>query len=187
MTDSEAAVETVTLPAWSIHLVPVEHPRPWRLTVVSAGMHAPAVQLDRVAVHLTEAEVAALAQTLLCPRHPQEPQPGRARVVRDGFGLLLRVVVHPIDREPGVVAHIGEHHRRVLLDDIGRHRPDLIPATTPPEPRLCLDPTPVTGLTIDQVAELHGRLGRGLASDGIRAAIADRIVRRRIHDQETNR
>ncbi|MFJ8746675.1 hypothetical protein ACIRL2_45970 [Embleya sp. NPDC127516] len=186
MTDTEAAVETVTLPAWSIHLVPVEHPRPWRLTVVSAGMHAPAVQLERVAVHVTDVEVAAFAETLLRPRHPQEPQPGRARVVRDGFGLLLRVVVHPIDLEPGVVAHIEEHHRRILLDDIGRHRPDLIPAGTPLEPRLCLDPTPVTGLTIDQVAELHGRLGRWLASEGIRAAIADRTVRRRVPDPESN-
>ncbi|MGW1993879.1 hypothetical protein [Embleya sp. NPDC001921] len=180
MTDTEAITAMVTLPAWSIHLAPVEHARPWRLTVAAAGTHSSAVRIDRVHLHLTDAEVGALAETLLCPRHSDEPQPGRARVVRDGFGLLLRVVVYPIDDEPGVVAHIEEHHRVVLLDDIGRHRPDLIPTTGPPEPRLCLDPVPVTGLTIDQVAELHRRLGLWLGSEGIRAAIADRILRRRL-------
>ncbi|MFI6587642.1 hypothetical protein [Embleya sp. NPDC050493] len=187
MTDTEAVAETVTLPAWTIHLSPADHPRPWRLAVASAGLHAPAVQLDRVAVHLTDAEVTALAETLLCPRHPTEPQPGRARVVRDGVGLLLRVVVHPADREPGVIAHIEEHHRADLLDDIAHHRPDLIPTTAPPEPKLCLDPMPVTGLTIDQVTELHQRLGLWLASEGVRAAVADRVVRRHLPESASSR
>ncbi|MFI1385530.1 hypothetical protein [Embleya sp. NPDC020886] len=179
MTDAEAGTAMV-LPAWTIHLSPVEQPRPWRLGVTSAGLHAPAVQLERAAVHLTGAEVVSLAETLLCPRRSEEPPSGRARLVRDGFGLLLRVLVDPIDDEPGLVAHVEEHHRAGLLDDIARHRPDLLPTTAPPEPKLCLDPTPVTGLTIDQVAELHTRLGLWLGSEGIRAAIADRAVRRHI-------
>jgi hypothetical protein len=179
VTDTEAVAQMVTLPAWTIHLSLVDHPRPWRLAVVSVGPHAPAVQLERVAVHLTDAEVGELAETLLRPRHSEEPQPGRACVVRDGFGLLLRVVVYPVDQEAGMVVHIEEHHRSGLLEDIARHRPDLIPTTAPPEPKLCLDPTPVTGLTIDQVVELHTRLGRWLDSEGIRAALDDRVVRRR--------
>ncbi|MFI1382104.1 hypothetical protein [Embleya sp. NPDC020886] len=180
MSDIEATGETVTLPAWSIHLVPVNPPRPWRLAVVSAGLRASAMQLDRAAVHLADDEVASLAETLLRPRCSDEARPGRARLVRDGYGLLLRILVEAADGEPGLVVHVEEHHRVVLLDDIGRHRPDLIPTALAPEPRLCLDPTPVTGLSIDQVAELHRRLGWGLDSEGIRAAIADRTIARRV-------
>ncbi|MGW1992078.1 hypothetical protein [Embleya sp. NPDC001921] len=177
-------VGAVVLAAWSIHLSPVDDVRPWRLAVVSAGSQAPAVRIDRAAVCLSDDEVRFLAVTLLRPPHPDEPRRGRARVVRDGFGLRLRVFVDPIDDETGLVVHIEEHHRAVLLGDLGRHRPDLIPTTTPPEPRLCLDPVPVTGLTIDQVAELHRRLGLWLGSEGIRAAVADRGLRRQIQAME---
>ncbi|MFE2869104.1 hypothetical protein [Embleya sp. NPDC059259] len=177
MTEAEAVRATVTLPAWTAHLAPVDHPRPWRLAVGAApGPYPPAGQPDRADVHLTDAEVAALAETLLRPRPTHEPRPGRARLVRDGPGLLLRILVDPIGGEPALVAHVEEHHRRVLLADLARHRPDLIPTTAPPEPRLCLDPTPVVGLTIDQVAELHTRLGRWLDSEGIRATLDDRRV-----------
>ncbi|MFI6580315.1 hypothetical protein [Embleya sp. NPDC050493] len=187
MTESEAVVATVTLPAWTIHLVPVDQPRPWRLLVVSAGLHPPAVQLDRAAAHLTDAEAATLAETLLRPRRSEDPKPGRARLVRDGHGLLLRILVDPVADEPGLVAHVEEHHRGVLLDDLIRHRPDLVPTAAPPEPKLCLDPTPVTGLTIDQVAELHTRLGRWLDSEGIRAALDDRRIACLVRDPKTGR
>ncbi|WP_406298046.1 hypothetical protein OG948_21180 [Embleya sp. NBC_00888] len=177
MTDPKAAsAALVTLPAWSIHLVPAEHPRPWRLNVIAAGMQAPAVQLDRVAVHLTEAEIGALAETLLCPRHSDEPRPARARVLRDGGGPL-RVVVDAVDDDPNLVAHIEEYHRVGLLDDISWRLPHLMPASAPAEPTLRLDPIPVTGLAIDQVVELHRRLGHWLESEGIRAVRADRFVR----------
>ncbi|MGC0421069.1 hypothetical protein ABIA38_006602 [Embleya sp. AB8] len=89
--------------------------------------------------------------------------------------------------EPRGIVHVREHHREVLLGDLARHRPDLIPTTTPPEPRLCPGPMPVTGLTIDQVTELHSRLGRWLDSEGIRAAITDRTIARRLHTSEPNR
>ncbi|MFI1583279.1 hypothetical protein [Embleya sp. NPDC020630] len=68
----------------------------------------------------------------------------------------------------------------MLLDDLARHRPDLIPTTLPHEPRMYLDPVPDTGLGIDQVAESHGRLGRWLGSEGIRAALDDRVVVRHV-------
>ncbi|MGC0419919.1 hypothetical protein [Embleya sp. AB8] len=180
MIKTKAVVETVTMPAWSVHLKPVDHRRPWRLDAVSAATYPSADRPERAAVHLTDGEVAALAETLLRPRHFEEPQPGRARVVRDGFGLLLRLVVDPVDEEPGVIVHVQEHHRLELLDDLGRYRPDLIPTTAPPEPRMYLGSVPVTGLTLDQVVELHDRLGRWLDSEGIRAAFADRDIARQV-------
>ncbi|WP_126642599.1 hypothetical protein [Embleya hyalina] len=125
--------------------------------------------------------------TLLRPPHAEEPARGRARLVRDGFGLLLRLLVAPARDEAGLVAHVQEHHRAGLLDDIGRRRPDLIPTTTPPEPRLCLDPVPDIGLSLDQAAQLHERIGRWLDSEGIRAAFADRLVRRRVSAVTTGR
>ncbi|MGC0421553.1 hypothetical protein [Embleya sp. AB8] len=188
MTQAEALVQTVTMPAWSIHLNPTDHPRPWRLAVTTSSSDPDA--LPRVAFHLTDAEVAAFAATLLRPPRPQDWPPGRALLIRDGFGLRLRVFVDSIHGErpePRGIVHVQEHHREVLLDDLARHRPDLIPTATPPEPRLCLDPMPVTGLTIDHVTELHGRLGRWLDSEGIRAAIADRAIARRLHAPDTAR
>ncbi|MFI6580840.1 hypothetical protein [Embleya sp. NPDC050493] len=177
MTDTETAPMTVTLPAWSVRLAPsgrVE--RPWRVEFFSLGNHPTSEEPDRATAHLTDTEAAQLAGTLMRPGHPGESTSGRARLVRDGFGLRLRVVVAPADDEPGVVAHVQEHHRLVLLHHLARHRPDLIPTVTPPDPRMCLGPVPITGLTVDQAGELHTRLGRWLDSEGIRAAITDRDI-----------
>ncbi|WP_439681876.1 hypothetical protein [Embleya sp. MST-111070] len=189
MTDVEAVpVTIVSLAAWSIHLEPVDHVRPWRLDVFAAlgagstaAVAAAVPAYERAAFHLTDADVAVLAGTILRPPRPEDRPPGRARLLRDGSGLRLRLFVDSVDGdlpEPRGVIHLQEHHRRILLDDIRRHRPDLIPTGATPEPKLCLDPMPVTGLTIDQVAELHQRLGWWLDSEGIRAALADREVAR---------
>lgn len=176
-----ATVVTVTLPAWSVRLGPSGRiERPWRVDFFSMGIHPSAEEPDRAAAYLTDSEATTLAATLLRPLRPEEPAPGRARLVRDGCGLRLRVFVDPIDDEPGVLAHVQEHHRLVLLHHLARHRPALIPTVTPPDPRLCLGPVPVIGLTIDQAAELHHRLGRWLDSEGLRAAISDRDVIRRL-------
>ncbi|MGC0418542.1 hypothetical protein [Embleya sp. AB8] len=189
MTETKAVAQTVTMPAWAIHLNPTDHPRPWRLAVSSSSFTDPEA-LQRAAFHLTEADVAILAATLLYPPRPQDRPPGRAVLIRDGFGLRLRLFVDSVDGdrpEPRGLIHLQEHHRQVLVDDIGRHRPDLIPTGAPPEPRLCLDPMPVTGLTIDQVAELHSRLGWWLDSEGVRAAVCDRAILRRVLAPEGGR
>ncbi|MFE5327190.1 hypothetical protein ACFRCG_12465 [Embleya sp. NPDC056575] len=68
----------------------------------------------------------------------------------------------------------------MLLDDIARHRLDLIPTSTVPEPQLFLDPVPVTGYSIDQVAALRDRCERRVDSEGIRAALADREIARHV-------
>ncbi|MGC0422674.1 hypothetical protein [Embleya sp. AB8] len=188
MTQAETLAQTVTMPAWSIHLNPTDHPRPWRLAVSSSTSHPDA--LPRVAFHLTDADVTTLAATLVRPPRPQDRPPGRALLIRDGYGLRLRLFVDSVGGERpesrGII-HIQEHHREVLLDDLARHRPDLIPTGAPPEPRLCLGPMPVTGLTIDQVSELHKRLDHWLDSEGIRAAIADRTIARRLHTPDDTR
>ncbi|MGW9207925.1 hypothetical protein ACWGR4_13145 [Embleya sp. NPDC055664] len=180
MSEVEPAAVVVTLPAWSVTLELIGGSRPWRLDVFASGNHASDARPDRAVRHLADADVSALAVTLLQPPHAEEPARGRARLVRDGFGLVLRLLVAPVRDEAGLIAHVREHHRAGLLDDIARVRPDLIPTTTPPEPRLCLDPLPDTGLTLDQATHLHERIGRWLDSEGIRAAFADRLVRRRV-------
>ncbi|MGC0423600.1 hypothetical protein [Embleya sp. AB8] len=189
MTESKTVVETVTMPAWAIHLNPTDHPRPWRLAVSSSSFHAPEA-LQRVAFHLTDTDVAKLAASLLYPPRPQDRPTGRAMLIRDGYGLRLRLFVNAVggDRpEPRGLIHLLEHHREVLLDDIARHRPDLIPTDGPPEPLLCLDPMPATSLTIDQVIELHDHLGGWLDGEDIRAAICDRAIVRHIQGQDTDR
>ncbi|WP_439675050.1 hypothetical protein [Embleya sp. MST-111070] len=180
MSEAESAAAVVTLPAWSVTLERVGGPRPWRFDVFSSDNHACDGQPDRAACHLADADVSALAATVLHPPRAEEPAWGRARLVRDGFGLLLRLLVAPVEGEAGLVVHVQEHHRAGLLEDIGRVRPDLIPTATPPEPRLCLDTLPDTGLTLDQATQLHERIGRWLDSEGIRAAFADRLLRRRV-------
>ncbi|MYS82448.1 hypothetical protein GTZ85_20110 [Streptomyces sp. SID5474] len=45
----------------------------------------------------------------------------------------------------------------------------------------------MTGLTIDQVAELHARLGRWLDSEGIRAALDDRRIACLVRDPRAAR
>ncbi|MGC0415472.1 hypothetical protein [Embleya sp. AB8] len=192
MTESKAVTETVVLPARTIHLEPVDHPRPWRLAVASASDSAPTAH-PRVALHLTDTDVRIFAGTLLHPPRPQDRPPGRALLIRDGFGLRLRVFVDSVDGdevdrpEPRTVVHIEEHHREILLKDIARHRPDLLPTTTAPEPRLRLDQTPITGLTIDQVTQLHDHLTRWLDDARTRAAIADRAIARRLHIPDDSR
>ncbi|WP_331766998.1 hypothetical protein [Embleya sp. NBC_00896] len=180
------SLSTVTMPVWWVGLEPAQHPtRRWVLAFVSADDVDPTRRVDHGAVHLTDDDAAALAETLLRPPRPDVPALGRARVVRDGAGLRMRLFVAATDAagslpaEPGAVLYIQDRHRQRLLDDLARHRPDLIPTSAPPEPRLCLDPMPVTGLDLDQVAELHDRLGRWLDSEGARAALADRAVARR--------
>ncbi|MFE3204089.1 hypothetical protein [Embleya sp. NPDC059237] len=189
MIDFEAGGQIVFMPARTIHLNPTDHPRSWRLSIASSCFTAPDA-LQRVAFHLTDTDVAGFAETLLRPPRPQDRGSGRVVLIRDGIGLRLRVFVESVDGErpePRAVVHLQEHHRQVLLDDIKRHRPDLIPTAGTPEPRLCLDPMPVTGLTIDQVADLHDRLDRWLSAEGIRAAIADRVVARHIHAPDRSR
>ncbi|WP_439680337.1 hypothetical protein [Embleya sp. MST-111070] len=186
VTDIEAAPQTIALAAWSIHLHPAaDHPRPWRLDVFAA--HGPGSgsvgTYERAAFHLTDADVAVLAETVLRPPRPEDRPPGRARLLREGTALRLRLFIHAVDGEqpePRGVIHLQEHHRQVLLDDIARHRLDLIPTGAVPEPRLCLDPAPVTGYSIDQVAELRDRFDRWLDSEGVRAALADREVARHL-------
>ncbi|GCD96931.1 hypothetical protein [Embleya hyalina] len=180
----------VSMAAWSIHLNPVDgHLRPWRLAVVSAALDVPG-PLERAAFHLSDTDVAVLAGTVLRPPRPEDRPPGRARVLRGGIGLRLRLFVHAIDGdrpEPRGLIHLREHHRQVLLDDIARHRRDLIPTATPPDPRLCLDPMPVIGLTIDQVAALRDRCDHWLHSEGIRAAITDRELAARVQARAADR
>ncbi|MEU0938567.1 hypothetical protein [Embleya sp. NPDC005971] len=177
--DTGTGLPVVVLPAWSVRLGP-SGLGVWRVDFFSLGVHPVGDEPDRATVHLTDAEAGDFAGTLMVPGHPDEPTPGRARLVRDGFGLRLRVLVAPADGEAGVIAHVQEHHRLVLLHHLARHRPDLIPTVTPPDPRLCLGPIPIAGLTIDQAGELHTRLARWLASEGLRAAIADRDVIHRL-------
>ncbi|MFE2869166.1 hypothetical protein [Embleya sp. NPDC059259] len=178
-TDTDTRLPVVALPAWSVRLTPCG-PGVWRVDFFSLGTHPVEDEPDQATVHLTDVEAGDFAHTLLRPGHPDEATPGRARLVRDGFGLRLRVLVAPAHGEAGVIAHVQEHHRLVLLHHLARHRPDLIPIVTPPDPRLCLGPIPITGLTIDQAAELHTRLAHWLASEGLRAAIADRDVIHRL-------
>ncbi|GCD94088.1 hypothetical protein [Embleya hyalina] len=197
MTDVEAAPVTVSLAAWSIHLEPADHPRPWRLDVfaaLSAGPTAPAAAAvpayERAAFHLSDADVGILAGTLLRPPRPEDRPPCRARLHREGTGLRLRLYISAIDGdqpEPRGIINLQEHHRKILLDDIARHRLDLIPTGTVPEPRLCLDPAPVTGYSIDQVAALHDRIGGWLDSEGIRAALADREIARHVATRAADR
>ncbi|WP_439681797.1 hypothetical protein [Embleya sp. MST-111070] len=190
MTDVEAAPAAVSLAAWSIHLEPVDHLRPWRLDVFAARSAGPTAAAaaaiptyERAEFHLIDADVAILAGTLLRPPRPEDRPPGRARLLREGTALRLRLYISAVDGnqpEPRGIIHIQEHHRKVLLDDIARHRLDLIPTGTVPEPQLFLDPVPVTGYSIDQVAELHDRCERWLNSEGIRAALADREIARHV-------
>ncbi|OPC79925.1 hypothetical protein B4N89_02275 [Embleya scabrispora] len=196
MTDVEAVPTTVvSLAAWSIHLEFVDHPRPWRLDAFAAVPASPTAAVavavpayERAEFHLTDADVAVLAATLLRPPRPQDRPPGRARLLREGTALRLRLYISAIDGdqpEPRGVINLQEHHRQVLLDDIARHRLDLIPTVDVPEPRLHLDPMPVTGLGIDQVAQLRDRCNRWLDSEGIRAALADREIARHIATRTT--
>lgn len=198
MTDVEAAPVTVSLAAWSIHLALVDdHPRPWRLSAFAVlgpepppGVRVAVHAYERAEFHITDADVAVLAGTLLRPPRPEDRPPGRARLLREGAALRLRLYISAVDDdrpEPRGVINLQEHHRQVLLDDIARHRLDLIPTGTVPEPRLCLDPLPVTGLTIDQVAELRDRFDQWLDSEGIRAALADREIARRVATRAVDR
>jgi len=165
--------------AWAIRLEPAAagSERPWRLGYVSADLNL-AGTLPRGHTHLTDTDVAALAATLLRPLYASETTTARARVLREGPGLAMRLLIDAVDDEAEAALHVQDHHRRDLLDDIARHRADLVPTKPPYEPRLFLDPAPAGGLGLDDVAFLHAHLGRWLDSPGVRAALSDRAIAR---------